>query len=173
MTIPLMVLAGLSLVGGLINTPWRLGLEHFLEPAFEQWEIHLTHAPEASTQTVLAIVSALVGVAGILGAAYLYLWRDRSPTEEGAGWRLLGDAYRVDDLYGKVFVEGGGRAAGFAAFTVDQKGVDGAVNGVAALTRRVGERLRPIQSGLVRNYALAVLVGAVALLAWFLVRGGL
>ena len=171
MTVPLAVLAVASLAGGLINTPWRLGLEHFLHPAFHG--VALSGPGEGSTQTVLAIVSALVGVAGIVGAAYFYLWRARRPAEESAGWRLLGDAYRVDDLYGKVFVEAGGRAAGFAAFTVDQKGIDGAVNGVAALIRRVADRLRPIQSGLVRNYALAVLVGAVALLAWFVTRGGL
>jgi len=171
MTVPLAVLAAASLLGGLINTPWRLGLEHFLHPAFAG--VALTGPGEGSTQTVLAVVSALVGLAGILGAAWLYLWRGRRPAEEGAGWRLLGDAYRVDDLYGTVFVKGGGAAAGFAAFTLDQKGVDGAVNGVATLTRRVGDLLRPLQSGLVRNYALTILVGAVALLAWFLSRGGL
>jgi NADH-quinone oxidoreductase subunit L len=55
---------------------------------------------------------------------------------------------------------------------VDQKGIDGLVNGVGVLVRTVGERLRPLQTGFVRQYGLGIVAGAVALLAWFLSRGG-
>ena len=41
MTVPLVALAGLTVVGGLVNTPLRLTLEHFLEPAFEQFHVVL------------------------------------------------------------------------------------------------------------------------------------
>ena len=67
---------------------------------------------------------------------------------------------------------GGGAAARFAADTVDQKGIDGLVNGVGVLVRTAGERLRPLQTGFVRQYGLGIVAGAVALLAWFLSRGG-
>ena len=43
MTLPLIVLACLSVVGGLVNTPFRLGLEHFLEPSFEG--VHIQRLP--------------------------------------------------------------------------------------------------------------------------------
>jgi NADH-quinone oxidoreductase subunit L len=59
------------------------------------------------------------------------------------------------------------------AFRFDARGIDGAVEGVGALTRRVGGWLRPLQTGFVRSYGLAVVAGAVGLLAWFLSRGGL
>jgi NADH-quinone oxidoreductase subunit L len=80
--------------------------------------------------------------------------------------------YGVDEAYARVFAGGGGAAARFAADTVDQKGIDGLVNGVGVLVRTVGERLRPLQTGFVRQYGLGIVAGAVALLAWFLSRGG-
>jgi NADH-quinone oxidoreductase subunit L len=50
--------------------------------------------------------------------------------------------------------------------------IDGAVNGVATLVRDAGGRLRRVQTGLVRNYALGVVIGAVALLVFLAVRAG-
>ena len=52
----------------------------------------------------------------------------------------------------------------------DAKVIDGAVNGVASLVRAGGSRLRVVQSGFVRSYALAVALGAVGILAFALVR---
>ena len=56
MTLPLVALAGLSVVGGLVNTPWRTSLEHFLDPAFEA--VHLS--PSAGGSTALALAAAAV-----------------------------------------------------------------------------------------------------------------
>ena len=50
--------------------------------------------------------------------------------------------------------------------------IDGAVNGVATLVRDAGGRLRRVQTGLVRNYALGVVIGAVALIVFLAVRAG-
>ncbi|MFH1331604.1 MAG: NADH-quinone oxidoreductase subunit L [Actinomycetota bacterium] len=169
MTGPLAALAVLALAGGVVNTPWRPGLEHFLEPAFEG--LDLAHLPAGGTQVVLAIVSAGVALMGILLAAAAYL-RGRRPAEEGPAWDLVRRGYRVDEGYARVFAAGGEAAARFTADTVDQKGVDGLVNGVGVLVRTVGERLRPLQTGFVRQYGLGIVAGTVALLAWFLSRGG-
>jgi len=168
MALPLLVLGLGSLVGGLVNTTWRPALEHFLEPAFEG----LTTAtlPEGVTLLLLATISAAAGLAGIIAAADIYM-RRKAAREEGPVWDLLRGGYRVDDLYARVFVDGGGALTRFAATTVDEKGVDGAVNGLARLTGWLGARMRPLQTGFVRSYGLVVLVGAVALLAWFLSRG--
>ena len=78
----------------------------------------------------------------------------------------------MDEADARVFAAGGVAAARLAAGPVDQRGIDGLVNGVGVLVRTVGERLRPLQTGVVRNYGGSILVGAVALLAWFLSRGG-
>ena len=169
MVIPLAVLGTASAVGGLINTPWNLTLEHFLEPAFEA--VHLTHAPGGATPWVLAFVSVAAGIVGIAAATARY--RIKVPIEDAGAWKLLNRGYYVDDAYAKAFVDGGGAVATWAADTVDARGIDGAANGIAALTGKVSGWLRPLQTGFARSYAAFILVGSVGLLAWFLTRGGI
>ncbi len=170
MTGALIVLAALATVGGFVNTPFAPGFEHFLEPSFEL--VHLTHLPEGITPWLLAVGSVAAAVVGIGAASGIWL-RDIVPDEEGAAWNLWRQGYYVDDAYARVFVDGGGAASRFIAASIDVKVVDGAVNGVGWVTTWVADRLRPLQTGFVRNYALAILIGTVALLAWFLSRGGL
>jgi len=169
MTLPLIALAGLSVVGGLVNTPFRLGLEHFLEPAFEA--VTLAHAPHGTTALALAAVSVGFGLAGIALAAMLY--RGRVPSEGAGLWRVVGRGYYVDDVYAQVFARTGKLGAAWLAFRFDTRVVDGAVEGVGGLTRRIGGWLRPLQTGFVRSYGVIMLTGIVALLAWFLSRGAL
>jgi len=169
MVVPLAVLAAASAVGGLINTPWNLTLEHFLEPAFEA--VHLAHAPGGATPWVLAFISVAAGIIGIAAATARY--RDKVPAEEEGAWKLLNRGYYVDDAYATAFVGGGGAIATWAADTVDAKGIDGAANGLAALTGKVSGWLRPLQTGFARSYAAFILFGAIGLLAWFLSRGGI
>ena len=60
---------------------------------------------------------------------------------------------------------------GFAAFTadvLDMQGVDGIVNGTGKTARRLANIIRLSQTGYARNYALSILLGAVALVAYFL-----
>jgi NADH-quinone oxidoreductase subunit L len=175
MTRPLVALAVLSVVGGLANTPFRAGLHHFLEPAFEG--ISSADAPEGILLWVLLGLSVLAGLAGIVigGLAYAV-----SPEARGRWlerirvvWRWLGHGYYVDELYGNVVVLPAKLAAAWSAFFVDQQIIDSAVNGVGNLVRRLGAGLRPVQTGFVRNYGLVLMAGAVGLLTWFLSRGGL
>ena len=169
MTIPLIVLAALTVVGGLVNTPWRLGYEHFLEPSFEG--IHLQHPPEGIAMfLVLAGISVLAGVAGV-AAAYLSYRRPRDRWESFQDgfeplWGTWEAAYRVDDLYGRTIVAPGKKAAEVAAFKIDLPIIDGAVNGVARMVRSLGEAIRPIQTGFVRNYVTVLFAGAVIVVIW-------
>jgi NADH-quinone oxidoreductase subunit L len=169
MTVPLVFLGALSVLGGLVNTPLRLTLEHFLEPAFEA--VTLAHAPHGSAAVLLAAISVAAGIVGIGLAAMRY--RSRVPAEEAGLWRLAGRGYYVDDLYAQVFARTGKLGAAWLAFRFDTRVVDGTVEGVGGLTRRIGAWLRPIQTGFVRSYAVIMLAGMVALLAWFLSRGAL
>ncbi len=66
----------------------------------------------------------------------------------------------------------GKRTAEAMAFTADAEVVDGAVNGVGKLVAGISQRLRPLQNGLARSYGVGILLGAVALVLWLLVRGG-
>ena len=175
MTVPLIVLALLSLGAGFLNTPFfGLGLEHFLEPSFEF--ASLAHpSDDLSMFFILAAISVLAGVAGIV-MAYLAYNRPRELWERfqggfGRAWTAWEQAYRVDDLYGATLVKPGRALAEAAAFKVDLPIVDGAVNGIARLVRSVGSGARTLQTGYVRNYGVAFVAGIVAILLWVLARG--
>ncbi|MDH3398826.1 MAG: NADH-quinone oxidoreductase subunit L [Acidimicrobiia bacterium] len=175
MTVPLMVLAALTVVGGLVNTPFRLGLEHFLEPAFEG--VALAHAPEGALLWILAGVSVLAGAIGILIAAALYLGpeerRERLLARIRRPWFAMENGYWVDQMYGRLIVSPGKKASNWAAFSFDNRLIDGIANGVGVVVQRVSTTLRPLQTGLVRNYALVLAAGVVGLVIWFLSSGGL
>ena len=176
MTIPLASLAALSVVGGLIQTPFHLGsvlgpaLEHFLEPSFEL--VTQAELPQPSAQWLLALVSVGVGVIGILYAYRRYLTPGELPAEDDGIWDTLLAGYGVDDVYGKTLVLPGKELANTAAFSADVKIIDGAVNGVGVLVKRAAERLRPIQSGLARSYGVGILAGTVGLVIWLIFAGG-
>jgi NADH-quinone oxidoreductase subunit L len=174
MTIPLLVLAVLSVVGGFVNTPIRLTLEHFLEPAFEGIEV----AHPSGDVTTFLMSAALAVAAGLAGVAMAYLAYRRPRElwerfEQGFGglWTAWEEAYRIDDLYGAAIVAPGRRLAEASAFSFDLPVVDGAVNGVGRLVRRGGDLLRPVQTGFVRNYAVFFGFGMVGVVVWMLVRG--
>ncbi len=174
MTLPLIALAALSFVGGLVNTPFRLTLEHFLEPSFEG--VHIQHATDDwLTLAILAGLSILAAAAGA-GAGYLAYrrpperWRRFEDSFEPL-WGTWEQAYGVDDLYGLTLVTPGRRLAEAAAFSFDAGVVDGAVNGVGRVVRGMGDWIRPLQTGFVRNYGVLFLAGAVVVVAW-LVAGG-
>jgi NADH-quinone oxidoreductase subunit L len=113
----------------------------------------------------LTTAGALAGIA-IAFAIYLRHRLKESSVEP----LVLRRAWYVDDFY-RVAVEGPSRViANFSAFFVDAKVIDGTVNGVGALVRAGGGRLRRVQTGFVRNYALAVAAGAVAILAYMVSR---
>ena len=169
MTVPLIALGVLSAVGGLINTPWRLSLEHFLEPAFEG--VNLANAPDGATAWVLALASVVAAAAGIYFAYRRFLVGE-APAETGGVWDAVLHGYYVDDLYGKTLVLPGKAAANQMAFTADAKGIDGAVNGVGVLVKRLAAAAKALQTGLVRNYGLGILGGAAAIILIMVLRGG-
>jgi NADH-quinone oxidoreductase subunit L len=174
MTLPLIALAVLAFVGGLVNTPFRLTLEHFLEPSFEGVPVQ-----EASTDWLtLAVLAGLSIMAALAGAVAGYLAYRRPPErwrrfEESFEplWGTWEQAYGVDDLYGRALVAPGRRLSEAAAFSFDAGVVDGAVNGVGRVVKGIGDWARPLQTGFVRNYGALFLAGAVVVVAW-LVAGG-
>ena len=174
MTVPLIVLAGLSVVGGLVNTPVRTALERFLEPSFEL--IRMQHPPDGFL--MFAILAGLSALAGAIGAGAGYLAYSR-PKERWSAfeevfeplWGTWEHAYRVDDIYGATLVAPGMKAARFAAFGVDLPIIDGMVNGVGRLVRMAGETARPLQSGFVRNYGVLFLGGALVAVIWLVTSG--
>jgi len=168
MTGALIALAIPSLLAGLLNTPVRLGLEHFLEPSFEG--VEQTHPVGGASLWLLALVSVALVLVGLFYAIRRY-GRTPLPDEAGGYWRAAENGYYVDDLYGRVFVLPGKAVAGWLASVFDNKVIDGLVDGSARLVRGTGEALRPLQSGWVRSYALGIGAGTLGLVLWILIRG--
>ncbi|HVE47157.1 MAG TPA: NADH-quinone oxidoreductase subunit L [Acidimicrobiales bacterium] len=169
MTLPLVVLAGLAAVGGLINLPFGewARLEHWLEPVFGDSLRHVV-ATSAHKQALAAAAggAALVGIV----IAYSIFVRGRRTTAFEPP--ILQRAWGVDALYSALIEKPGHALSSFAARVVDARIIDGAVNGVASVVRSGGGQLRKVQTGYVRNYALGVAVGAAVLLGLVVVRTG-
>jgi len=168
MWIPLAILAVLSVVGGGLNLPFHHDvkfLEQWLEPVVHHAEVVSTQS--TGTKIALAVVAVLSGLIGIVGAILVYAKHKVKAIEP----EILANAWYVDKGYA-AFMGGPGRK-GFDLITyqVDAKGVDGAVNGAAALVRGVSGQLRKLQTGYVRNYAWGIAMGAALMLVWFMSRG--
>jgi NADH-quinone oxidoreductase subunit L len=171
MTLPLVVLAGLAAVGGLLNLPLfskTLFLEHWLEPSLGHVEHHVL---TSGTKIGLGAFAAVAAVAGI-GIAYATWFKKRPEENANLEPAILEQAWGYDAAVAAA-VGGPGTAAAAGAATFDKRVVDGAVNGVATLVRQGGDQLRKVQTGYVRNYALGLAGGVVLLLAWTLLRVGL
>jgi NADH-quinone oxidoreductase subunit L len=177
MTGQLMGLAVLAAGAGFLNSPLInvVPFEHFLEPSFEG--VKVAHPPEEiSLQLLLAGISVIAAVVGIGMALFLYARASDEVRARFLGlfrrpWFVWENAFWVDQVYGKLIVAPGKRISEWLATAFDQSLVDGIVNGVGGVTRRVGALLRPIQSGFVRAYGALFAVGAAALIAWAVSRG--
>jgi NADH-quinone oxidoreductase subunit L len=192
---PLVVLAGLSIVGGYVGLPAVLGggnwFGRFLEASTGTREFHLA----AGTEYLLMAASAAVAAGGIVLAWWIYVKHEGEPARRLAArlnwvYRILIRKYYVDEITNGVFVGGAmalGRAAGWidahvidgivngaAALTraisrvsirFDGGVVDGAVNGVGAVSRMLSLVLKRLQTGYVYNYAMALVFGIAVILA--------
>ena len=166
MTLPLVMLAVLSIAGGVINLPFNDDvdfLEHFLEPVLGENEAHI--AVPTGTKVTLAVIAVVAGLIGIAVASAVYLRRRVRAVEP----EVLAHAWYYDEEV-SAFMGGPGRKSFDGIAWFDAHIVDGAVNGVATVVRAVGGRLRSVQSGFVRSYALGVTVGVVVVLGYFLTR---
>jgi NADH-quinone oxidoreductase subunit L len=166
MTVPLVVLALLSIVGGVINLPFNDDvhfLEHFLEPVLGANEAEI--AVSTGAKVALAAVAIGAGLVGIALASVVYLRKRVRAIEP----EVLAHAWYYDEEV-TAFMGGPGRKSFDAIAWFDAHVIDGAVNGVAAVVRDVGGRLRSVQTGFVRSYALGVTIGVVVVLGYFITR---
>jgi NADH-quinone oxidoreductase subunit L len=168
MTLPLVVLAGAAAVAGLLNLPFGdplKFLEHWLEPTI----VGEHELPPGWVQALLSLAAVAVAVIGILGARAVYVQKKVDPAKIEKP--VFAHAWYIDETYAK-FMGGPGETAFEDVAQFDQKIVDGAVNGIAGGTVGLGNRLKGLQTGLVRTYGLGMAIGAVALLAYVVTRIG-
>ena len=175
MTVPLVILAALSIVAGFVGLPKILG-EHgnrfaaLLEPILPKLPIPAAEHPLSSpAEWLLMGVSVAVAVAGLLLAWTWYARGkgrvpDRIAASAPAAYSLVAAKFRVDELYDALIVRP------FIALSrglwkiIDVLVIDGILNAAAFSVELAGDLLRFLQTGNVRNYALTFFLGVIALL---------
>jgi len=175
MTIPLIVLAVLSALGGFLGVPEVLGGNHwlssFLSPVFFESNVRLGHLKlDHTTEYILMGVS----VAGALIAAYIafvkYSKNNHVPmadtSERGMLARLSYNKYYIDEIYNAVITKPLNALSGFFFKVVDKAGIDGLVNGMGRGTTEASNGLRLLQSGNIGFYIFMMVAGIIGLLLY-------
>ena len=160
MTIPLIVLAVLSVVGGFLGVPEvfvhggeKLGA--YLSPIIPAIEHHISHA----TELLLMGLTTLVAVVAIVVAWMRYkTYREEQPSAFG---KLLQNKWYVDELYDSVVVQPLNKLGFVANRYFEKSGIDALVNGVGRLVNYGGRQLRWLQSGQVGSYVLLMVISMV------------
>jgi NADH-quinone oxidoreductase subunit L len=175
MTLPLIVLAVLSAVGGFMGAPMFVGkhfLADYLAPIFTYSKQILpaafTTEPEHSTELMLMGISVLVAVIGIVLAYVQYVARAQRPAEDdaqrSAPENLVYHKYYIDELYDTLIVKPVmALSTGLHKF-VEEGIIDPIVNGVGRVTLAGGRALRYVQTGSVETYLILMVIGIVLIL---------
>jgi NADH-quinone oxidoreductase subunit L len=188
MVLPLVVLAAGAVLAGYLGFPSSLGGSNYFERLLEP-SVAAAHRVEISTHPAepardkegaardhakaepgpeieLMVTSSIIA---ILGLGVGWYWFSRKPLWEPP--RLLEEKYRVDESYDAVFIQPIKKGSTFILWKIIDVGlIDGAVNGAAMFTGRVGAGLRYIQSGLARSYVALVVLGALLLIGYFVIK---
>jgi NADH-quinone oxidoreductase subunit L len=181
MTIPLIVLAVLSAIGGFVGVPASLGgsnaLEHWLDPVFERAGEKMSlagHGVEA-VEYVLMALSVGVAVVGIALARTWYLKRREIPeriSHRFAGmYTLLLNKYYVDEAYEAGVVRPTVKGSEKLLWRgIDVGVIDWCVNSLAGAVGFFSRAARMVQTGVTQGYAFVFLVGVIVILGWLIVK---
>ena len=196
MTVPLMILAFLSIIGGYIGVPHILGganhIHEFLAPVLgggtEPAKAHagITFISQAwasggeagghsaSIEFLLMAVSVAIAGIGILIAYFFYIKNPALPkllAEKLKGlYKLVFNKYYVDELYEILFINSLKKLGTALWKGFDELFIDATVNGIAYFIGLMSGRIRKIQTGFVQNYAFSMVVGGVVLVIYYIAR---
>lgn len=177
MTIPLIILAILSAVGGFIGFPHFTGLPNFLEqwlhPVFaDARAVFLANNPAnqhtIAFELVLVALSVIIATAAIIFALRKYSKQETFPEEKGFG-KVLENKYYVDEAYDKAIVQPIYKTSDkFLWGIFDIKIIDGFVNGVANYISRLSFDWRKLQTGVIQDYTTIAVLGIAAILLYLM-----
>ncbi len=178
MTVPLVILAFLSVLGGYLGFPEFMGdtigiddsnlIERFLQSSIYQHEFKILEHRFLGHWT-LAMLSVVAAGLGILIAYYIYMIRPsvlNSIAKSTTANTLYGWSYAkfyVDELYNTLIISPFNHFSSQLS-VFDRYGIDGLVNGVSSLVVSTGKKVVSTQNGNLRNYAAAMAVGAVIII---------
>lgn len=169
MTIPLIILAVLSAIGGLVGIPDAFvkngnKIGDFLSPVFARSAAILGgHEVPLQTEIILQVVSAVLVIIISIWAWNKYRNYTTAPAEESGFVRLIRNKFYVDEIYDLLFVRPYHTLSGFLNNVFDKKGIDGIVNGVGKSINYGSRQLRLLQSGQVGSYLLLMVIGLLLL----------
>jgi NADH-quinone oxidoreductase subunit L len=196
MTVPLMVLAVLSVIGGYIGVPHILGganhIHEFLAPVLgggaEPSKAHAgialisqawasgreAEGHGASLEFLMMMVSVVIALIGI-GIAYVFYVKNpalpKLAAEKSNGlYKVVFNKYYVDELYEILFIKSLKKFGAGLWKGFDDFVIDGSINGIAYLIGALSRAMRKMQTGLVQNYAFSMVIGGIILVGYYIVR---
>jgi NADH-quinone oxidoreductase subunit L len=170
MTVPMAILAGLAACAGFLGLPAVLGEKanlfgRFLETAIQARPVH---AGAPFTGWLLMAVSTAAALAGVAGAYYFYVVRTALPHSLVARYprlyALLSHKYYVDEIYDAAVVRPLVRGSDWIYRRFDLGAIDKTVNGTGLAAGMCARVLSTLQTGFLKDYALAFLLGVILLL---------
>lgn len=183
MTVPLMVLAGLAAVGGLVGIPHIFGVTNY----FENWLAPVMSGPshtaaahalassggDTGMEIGLMAASVILVLICIFLARFIYKQKPEIATNIAAKMpgvqKLLLNKYYVDEIYGALVVRPLVSFSRFLWQVFDVVVIDGAINGSASFYAQASQLLRSVQTGRLRTYATVFVIGVVVLMAYMVI----
>jgi NADH-quinone oxidoreductase subunit L len=175
MTIPLIILAVLSVIGGFVGSFAIFGISrwhpfaNFLMPVFA--DVSTLKEAALSTQWLSTGLSVIAGLLGILVAWRLYGRGFQYKENKNPLYQLVFHKYYVDEILSALIVQPILWFGRTATRWLEGGALDGGSRGIAFLLRGTSAGLRRLQTGYMRNYALAILIGVALIILYYAVRG--
>jgi len=175
MTLPLVILAVLSVVGGFIGLPHAVGeslhmhwhwLDHYLDGTVVMPGLHM----DLNTELMLMGLATVIAVGGIYYAWLKYAKRGELALEDkditSATHKMLLNKYWFDELYDSIIRKPVDAVSKAIGSVIEPKIIDGMVEGLGSTTNAAGSKVRLLQSGSLFFYILVFIVGLIALLLY-------
>jgi NADH-quinone oxidoreductase subunit L len=177
MTVPLIILAFLSIVGGVVGIPHASIIENWLEPIFSPAQYKLLTGEHAGglMEYLLMFISVAIAASGIYMARWMYLQRTELAVSLAKRYpriyRTLLHKYYVDEMYDAVIVDPTVTISNDVLWkAMDVAMIDGSVNGSAKIINGIGQVFRKIQTGVAQSYAVIFIGGILFVITWLLVK---
>jgi len=181
MTMPLIVLAVLSAIGGFIGIPEIFSGEHgnlfhsWLAPIFKTAEMKLMHFGGHShfEELLLMIISVVAAASAIFYARYVYLKKpevaEKTSSRFKGAYKVLLNKYFLDEAYDATVVNPIVKGSENILWKIaDNKIIDGLINYLAKLIDIISGVIKKIQTGVAQSYALVMVLGILIALFWII-----
>lgn len=172
MTIPLVVLAVLSIVGGFIGFPHAVGhsmhVPHWLDHFLEKTVVMPFMEADVATESILMIVATVIALVSTYFAYNMYKKNEELALEddeiESSTHLTLVNKYYIDELYDKIIRKPVDQLSAFIGKFIEPNVVDGLVKQVSAIPQGIGAATKLVQNGKMVMYILAMIIGLIVLL---------